>query len=368
VARRPHLFAVALCACGPLARPAPGGAPAPAPESSTDGEIVERAPCPFPGDVAAFTAEVEDYLTEDLTLAGLDAELAARPIVTLFPPSDHARLVDAAGAGRCERVVYRSGELRVVGFVLRPPGPAPRDGHPVILWLRGGNREFGRIGPYHLAQMLDLADAGFVIVATQYRGVDGGDGADELAGRDVADVHALVPLARGLPDVDATRLFLLGNSRGAISGLVAMRQGLPVRAAAFRGGVYDLERAVRERPDLEPVYGELIPEWTSDRAGALRRRSAIRWLGSLHAPILLLHGRQDWRVSLDSALAFHLALDQTDLEHALVIYERDEHQLAFHRRAWLAEATSWFRRHGAFAGAPTPPAPAGATTPAPPTR
>lgn len=366
MARRPYLLALALCACGAASRLAP--APAPTPEPPADGQILERAPCPVTGDGAAFTAAIETYLTPEMTQAGLEAELAARPIATLFPPSDHARLVDAAGAGRCERVVYRSGDLRVVGFVVRPPGPAPASGHPVIVWLRGGNRELGKVNPFHLAHMLDLADQGFVVVATQYRGVDGGEGHDEFGGRDVADVHALVPLARGLPDADATRLFLLGGSRGAISGLVAMRQGLPVRAAAFRGGVYDLERLIRERPELEPIYVEIVPEWTADRAGALRRRSAIRWVGMLDAPILLLHARQDWRASLDGALAFHLALDQTDLEHALVIYERDEHQLAFHRRAWLAEATSWFRRHGAFGDGPSPPAPAAATTPAPPTR
>ncbi|MBZ0232764.1 MAG: prolyl oligopeptidase family serine peptidase, partial [Deltaproteobacteria bacterium] len=243
--------------------------------------------------------------------------------------------------------VYAVGGLRVVGFVVQPPAPAPAGGHPVILWLRGGNRDLGKVSPFHLAHMLDLAEAGFVVVATQYRGVDGGDGQDEFGGRDVADVHALVPLARRLPGADATRLFLVGNSRGAMSGLVAMRQGLPVRAAAFRSGMYDLERTIRERPGLEQIYVEIVPEWTSDRAGALRRRSPIRWTGALRAPILVLQARQDWRTSLDGALAFHLALGETDLEHALVIYERDEHQLAFHRREWLAETVAWFRRHDA---------------------
>ena len=79
-----------------------------------------------------------------------------------------------------------------------------------------------------------------MVVASQYRGVVGGEGLDELKGREVNDVLALVLLARSLDGADVDRLYLAGGSRGAMEGTLAMRRGLPVRAAAFRGGLFDL--------------------------------------------------------------------------------------------------------------------------------
>ena len=326
------------------------GAPNPArpvPAVGGDGEILERRPCPVPADRAAFDAEL-DGLRADIEKAGLAAELVARPLTTIFVPADHERLGAAARSGRCERVVYRSGALRVVGFVVTPPTAGP---HPVVVWLRGGNRDFGRVQTLGLLWMLDLADAGFTVVATQYRGADGGEGHDEFGGADVADVQALVPLARRLPGADVDRLYLVGGSRGAMDGLVAVRRGLPVRAAAFRGGMYDAEAALAARPELGQGWAEMIPDFEDAyaRQRALEERSAIRWVDELRVPILLGHGRQDWRVLVADAEAFAAALAAAGTAHQLVIYEREEHQLVFHRAAWTARIVDWFRQHGAFA-------------------
>ena len=310
-----------------------------------DGTILERGPCPLDADPQAFAQAVQDYFQADILKAGLDRELASRPLSTVFTQAEHQRLIAAANQGRCERVAYASGGLRVIGFVLRPAAAGP---HPVLIWLRGGNREFGKIEPVTLLNLAWLADAGFVVVATQYRGVDGGQGADEFGGADVEDVHALLPLARTLPQADTERLYLLGGSRGAMQGALAMRQGLPVRAAAFRGGLYDLKSALVSRPALETGWKEMMLDHAANRDQALERRSAVAWAGSLGAPVLLLHGRQDWRAPVDDALAFDVALGKAGATHRLVIYEGDEHQLAFHRPEWLAEAVAWFRAHGAF--------------------
>ena len=65
-------------------------------------------------------------------------------------------------------------------------------------------------------------------------------------------------------------------------------------------------------------------------------------------PSLLVHGRQDWRALVGDAEAFDVALGEAGVEHRLVVYDQDEHQLAFHRAEWLGEAVGWFRAHGAF--------------------
>ncbi len=238
-------------------------------------------------------------------------------------------------------MVYASDGLRVVGFVVLPAAPGP---HPVIIYLRGGNRDFGRIEAATLLNLAWLADHGFVVLATQYRGADGGEGADQFGGDDVNDVLALVPLARSLAQADLSRLHVLGGSRGAMEGLIAIRRGLPARAAAFRGGVYDLAATLQLRPDLGQVWGELIPGFATDRAGVLAQRSAVGWAGDIRIPTLLLHGRQDWRSPLADAEAFAAALAAAGTSHKLVVYEDEEHQLALHREAWLGEVVAWFKR------------------------
>lgn len=341
------LLAIAVLAgCG-----APPRQPAAAPlvlAPTDNGAILARAPCPVDTNPAAFAAAVEDYYRDDLLQAKLERELAAMPLSSIFTNEENLRLAAAAREGRCERVSYRSSGLRVTGFVLRPAAPGP---HPVLIWLRGGNREYGKIEQVTLLNLQWLADAGFIVVATQYRGVDGGEGADEFGGADVDDVLALVPLARSLPGADADRLYLLGGSRGAVSGTVAIRRGLPVRAAAFRGGVFDLKQSLAYRPELEAGWKEMMPGYGADPQGALASRSAVNWAAELRVPTLLLHGREDWRSRLDGAQAFDALLGKAGIEHKLVVYERDEHQLALHRPQWLREVVAWFRAHGAFGAA-----------------
>ncbi len=335
------LLVTACAACSPLVTRKPPIVLAP----SENGAILERAPCKVDTDARAFAAAVNNYYKKDILQAKLGDELAARPLASTFTNAENLRLAAAATAGRCHRVVYRSSGLRVAGYVLRPAAPGP---HPVLIWLRGGNRNFGKIEPVTLLNLQWMADAGFIVVATQYRGADGGEGRDEFGGADVDDVMALLPLARSLPDADAERLYLLGGSRGAMQGTIALRRGLPVRAAAFRGGVFDLQALFAARKDGESGWREMIPNFDVDREGAVQRRSAVRWADELRAPVLFVHGRQDWRAPLKGATQLAAQLAKAGVDHKLVIYERDEHQLALHRPEWLQEVVNWFRRHGAF--------------------
>jgi acetyl esterase/lipase len=203
---------VSVCvSCSPLA---PSRGPVPLGPSEA-GAILERALCTVNTNPRAFADAVSKLYLDDIFEAKLGTELAARPFASSYSNAENLRLAKAAQAGRCERVMYRSSGLRVVGFVLRPAGPGP---HPVLIWLRGGHREYGKIEQVALLNLQWFADAGFVVVATQYRGADGGEGSDEFGGADVDDVMALLPLARALPGADVGRLYLLGNSRGGMQG------------------------------------------------------------------------------------------------------------------------------------------------------
>jgi dipeptidyl aminopeptidase/acylaminoacyl peptidase len=328
-------FLLALVACGSAKEPRTSTTTQSAP---VDGTILERAPCVL-DDYETMIADEEPLIRADIEKAGLAAEYAARPLRELVTAEEHARLRDG---GRCERIVYASSGLRIVGYIVRPPDDGP---HPVVLWLRGGNRDFGRIHTKTLLDLQVLADRGFVVIGTQYREAEGGEGKDEFGGRDVHDVLALVPLARDLPGADADRLYVLGGSRGAMQALIAIRRGLPVRAAVFRGGMFDAVANLEARPDLEQGWAELIPDFATRRDERLAERSPVQWVGETRVPMLLLHAELDWRSDPQQARDFAAALKNADIEHRLLWYERDEHQLLFHRPAWLHAAADWFATH-----------------------
>ena len=308
-----------------------------------DGAIVDRAPCAIAGDYATWVKAYGDDLAFEANKSGLDLELAETPADVIYPRAEYEALQRAGAAGRCVKLRYFSDGLRVTGFVVRPKiEPGVR--RPAILFARGGNRELGKIDEHVLMDFQRFADAGFVVIGTQYRGVDGGEGKDEFGGADVDDVLALVPLARALPDVDGDNLFLLGGSRGGMEELLAIKRKIPVNAAAARSPALDLQEVGRQRPEMREVFSALIPGFADHEVEELRKRSPMAWPEAIDVPFLFFQARQDWRVPFGDATRFDVLLRAHDKPHELVVYERDGHGLWFHREDVLARTIAWFRR------------------------
>jgi pimeloyl-ACP methyl ester carboxylesterase len=306
--------------------------------------IVSARPCLRP-DEHSWRAAEHERVVDELTKSGL-GEMAARlspEVAEVYPDAQVAALARASAEGRCRRVIYSVDGLRVVGFLLEPAGARPRS-LPGVVYARGGNREFGLIDPALLSHLQALADRGFVVAATQYRGVDGGDGREHYGGDDVHDLEALLPLLVNVPAYDG-RVYLYGHSRGGMEAYEALRDGLPVRAAAITGGVVDLAKLLRARPEMEQVARDLVPEWTTRQGAELARRSSLRWAAELRVPLLIMHARQDWRVPFGQAEAMAATLARLGREHRLVAFDGDAHQLFLHRAQLVDELVRWFRAH-----------------------
>jgi dipeptidyl aminopeptidase/acylaminoacyl peptidase len=90
-------------------------------------------------------------------------------------------------------IQYLSDGLRVTGMLAVPRRPGT---YPCIILNRGGNREFGAWTHASFAGFVGpLVDAGYVVIASQYRGNAGGEGKEEFGGADVDDVLNLIPLS-----------------------------------------------------------------------------------------------------------------------------------------------------------------------------
>jgi dipeptidyl aminopeptidase/acylaminoacyl peptidase len=253
----------------------------------------------------------------------------------------------------CEVVLYSSAGVAVRGFVYRPWPPEPGRRHPAIIFNRGGNGDFGKIDAEDLRFLGGFAREGFVVLASQYRGVDGTPGADEFGGADLEDVRSLFPLAAELSGVDLDNVFMLGFSRGGMMTYLAIRDGAPIRAAAVVGGVSDLSALAAYRPEFLRIWGRLMPDFDTNSRSLMRERSAVLWADRLDKPLLLLHGGADRRVPADQSRALAAALRRAGRPVQLEVFPGDDHMLSGHTAARDARILDWFREHAAGEGRPS---------------
>lgn len=247
--------------------------------------------------------------------------------------------------GRLERVSYLSQSHRVTALVL-PPAGARTTRAPVVVYCRGGVGPGAAIGlatPFHLYEMSRYAEAGYFVIAPQYRGADGGEGNDEVGGAEVNDVLALVEVLRGFEQADAGNVFLVGASRGGMMALAAARAGFPARGIVANGVPADWELAFARNARLRQLAQDHWPDYKTDPEAAITRRSASRWAQEIPVPVLLQHGGADAIVHPSVVLDFARRLGEHGKPYDLAIYAGDDHPISNHFEERLARAISWMQ-------------------------
>lgn len=267
-----------------------------------------------------------------------DGEILDRVRVSLTPEQREEVLkqvpkaVDSIDSIKVESVTYSSDGLRVKGYLVIPEGEGP---FPCLIANRGGNREFGAISDAGAVVGLgEMAHWGYVVVASQYRGVAGGEGMEEFGGAEIDDVLNLIPILESTPKADTSRIGMWGASRGGLMTYLALAKTDRLKAVVVAAGISDSFDLIRRRPKMaESVYSELVPDWESDQDAALRARSPVLWAEKLHkeTPVLLIHGSADERVHSSQALDMADALLRVNHPFRLVFFEGGDHGLTeFH--------------------------------------
>jgi dipeptidyl aminopeptidase/acylaminoacyl peptidase len=248
----------------------------------------------------------------------------------------------------CLRIHYLSDGLKVVGFLVKPRDAQGRR-YPVIIYNRGGVQDIGKIDAPNILDFYELAANGFVVLASQYRGNDGGEGLDEVGGADVADVVNLVSLASSLPYADPKNIFFYGLSRGGMMTFLALARGVTVNAAAVVGGVYDMqgvmEVAKQHMPGVANRVMKLIPDYSSRGIAALAERSVMQWPEKITVPLLMIHGGDDEEVPVWQALMFAAKLSSLRKDYELIVYAKEIHEALNNRRDRDTRILAWFRRY-----------------------
>jgi dipeptidyl aminopeptidase/acylaminoacyl peptidase len=264
------------------------------------------------------------------------------------------RLREQFAKVKTEEITYLSDGLRIKGLVASPREPGR---YPCLVACRGGNRDFGAWPETRAAIVLGrMAARGYLVVASNYRGSPGSEGADEFGGRDVNDILNLLPLLEAEPQADTGRIGIWGISRGGMMIYQVLRRTDRFKAACVVAGIADLRAWVIERPDIETgVYAQCIPDYTRRRDEALRERSAVLWVDELPTttPILIMQGTADWRLSPMHSLNMAAALLSAKHPFRLVMFEGADHSLTEVRESAQRESNEWFDRF-VRDGAPLP--------------
>ncbi len=230
-----------------------------------------------------------------------------------------------------EELFYESDGLKVKAYLATPKNPR-NEKYPTIIYNRGGNRDFGQLNQYKMVYILArVASWGFNVVASQYRGNDGGEGQEEFGGSDVNDVLNLIPLAEALPSAQPGSIGMYGWSRGGMMTYLALMKTDKISAAVVGGALADLQLMDDSRQGEmgREVFSELMPNYELHKEELIRERSAVFNADKIcpTTPILLLHGTADWRVVPEESLHMALALQQAKVPYRLVMFEGGDHGL-----------------------------------------
>ncbi len=238
------------------------------------------------------------------------------------------------------RFTYTSQGHAVVGYMVVPKKRKTRA--PTIVYNRGGSGEFGaiRIGWLFTGIIAALARAGYVVIASQYSGVAGGEGVDEMGGSDLKDVLNLHKIIRGLSFCAAKRIGMYGFSRGGIMTYRALRETRWIRVAVVVSGPTDLLFNETYRPEMRKHYKKMFDGSLEEK----RKRSVLYWYKKISpaTPLLVLCGTADWRVDPREAFRFAEKASGYFRDFKLIAFPRGTHALEEYEVQVNQEVTNWF--------------------------
>lgn len=244
------------------------------------------------------------------------------------------------------KIIYESDGLNIVGYLVKP---AYFEGTlPVIIYNRGGNREYGKIkDTFAKVYFGYIAQKGFVVLASQYRGNDGGEGREEFGGSDVNDVLRLIDIVKETDYMDENRIYMIGASRGGMMTYICCRKSDDIQAAAIHAGVSNCIDQYNYRGNsMKSVYKSLIGYTPEENEQEYIDRSAVFWANEIDVPLYIVHGgKNDSRVLTSQSISMAKQLEKHSKVYELVIYEDEDHGLTGVKEEVLINTIEWFNSY-----------------------
>jgi len=247
-------------------------------------------------------------------------------------------------------ITYLSDGLKIESWAAIPKNVEGKI--PVIIYNRGGNRDFGALQLFKgrmkvpVAFMFSkLANEGFIVIGCNYRGCGKSEGNDEFGGEDVNDVLNLIEVVKEMPEADASKIGMYGWSRGGMMTFLTLPRTNDIKAAVVGGAPTD--KTIIDRPNMETnVYAELMPDYWNTKEEQLKKRSAVFFADKFptDVPILMLHGNADWRVKSTQSLKLAMEFEKYRIPYRLKIFEGADHGIREFKEERDQDVIDWFKR------------------------
>jgi dipeptidyl aminopeptidase/acylaminoacyl peptidase len=315
---------------------------------------------------------------EDVPLADLPVVYADRTVVRSFAlDGDVLAAVIATPASAGEVVLLGAGGPRVLtdyakplrdkgirpmielettapdgypvhGWLVLPEGEGP---HPVLRVVHGGPFAQQDWAVFDEAQV--YASAGYAVVLGNPRGSAGygqqhGHAITYGFGTvDADDVLALLDKALERPDLDASRVGIMGGSYGGfMTGWLAAHHGERFKAAWS-------ERAVNAWDSMvgsSDIGYTFVEAYIGTDPEVQRDRSPLTHAAKIRIPFAVVHSEEDWRCPLEQAQRMFVALKQSGADTEFLLFPGEGHELTRsgrprHRVQRFEAVLEWWSRH-----------------------
>ncbi len=245
-------------------------------------------------------------------------------------------------------ITYLSDGLKIQSYAAVPNKEGK---YPVIIFNRGGRKDFYSLqlfegkAKYPVATNFSkLANEGYIVIGSNYRGGGKSEGKDEKGGKDVNDVINLFDVIKEIPEADTSKVGMYGWSRGGMMTYIALTRIDKIKAAVVMGAPSDL--TVSNPSGAEEFVAKLMPNYWKNKEDELKNRSAIYLVDKFpeNVPILMLHGNADWRAKSEHSLRLALEFEKVRIPYRLKIYEGADHGITEFKEDVHREIISWFDR------------------------
>lgn len=243
------------------------------------------------------------------------------------------------------QITYLSDGLKINGYISKP---IKSGDYPVIIFNRGGNRDFGALNDRTATYILGtMAQWGYVVIASNYRGGGGSEGMEEFGGEEMNDIMNLIPLLEEVKEADTSRIGVYGFSRGGMMTYMLLRETCKFKAAAVGAGSSNLLKWIDKRPEMEEVYSELIRNYEDNKEAELINRSAYYWADELckTTPLLIAHGSADWRVTPENGLEMVSKLYELKHPVRFLFLEGADHGMTEYRSLLWNQIKEFFNHY-----------------------
>jgi dipeptidyl aminopeptidase/acylaminoacyl peptidase len=246
----------------------------------------------------------------------------------------------------------------VQAWFMPATGGAPGAKHPTLLDIHGGPET--QFGDTFFQEFQLYTSLGYNVVFSDPAGSTGHGYAFEEALENnygdamFADVQAVMDAAARRPDVDASRLAVLGGSYGGYATLWVIAHTDRYKVAVAERAVSNLQSEnlaadFAAKNGLGGGYYNWGPPWdpaSSDYA----KFSPLTYVANVHTPVMILHADNDTRAPIDQTLQEYTSLKILGRTVEYVAFPNENHDLSrtgspIHRTERLRLIVDWLKKY-----------------------